>query len=368
MGAPVPAGKGVEPYFRNVGFVGMLFLGLGILFGVISYYIDFGYAISSGPSMPGYILAFLGLGIVAATFLLVISVLTIIAGARGRGGIFPRRSVVLILFLAALAFILNGAANLAFYSGINGAFSPYGSLLDSGVVSIVAGVVLLIGILLSGAASMVAKVIGAFFALGFGVMATIQVYYGLYGYLYAVSGFSPSNVSFAFGFNDISSLFNPLGLLDWGYLVAIAFIIGAVGLLVHAFLGKGRAVAASYVVALVGALIFAIGLIWDSLSQLTAGYFWPFVTNNLTQGVVPAIAEFFFAFAGFILLAASGLGIAAQAQSLVGPMIAGQATAPPRAGVSAQPQGAASVQYCPKCGAQNEAESAFCKKCGAKRG
>jgi len=370
MGTPVPAMKGVDSYFKTIGFVGLLLLGLGILLGVISYYIDFGYAVTSGTSIPGSVWVFLGLGIVVATFLLIISVLTILSGLRGRRGTFPRRMIMLILFLGVFAFILNGAANFALYSscGSSCSFPPWGTVLDGGIVSLIAGIVLLIGVSLARGMSIQAKVVGAIFAMVFGIMATIQVHYSIFGYLIGSVGLGAPSSFYSF-FNDVSSLFDPLGILDWSYFTGIAFVVVAVGLLMYAFLSKGKAVAISYIIILVGALIFAIGLVRDSISQVTAGGFWNFVSNQPNLGIVPAIAEIFFIIAGFLLLAASGLGMAAQVQGLAGPMMAGSTMSPAQpAATPMQSQGMGAVQFCPKCGTQNEASAAYCKKCGAKLG
>lgn len=362
MGTSVPAMRDLSSYFKTVGFVGLLLLGLGMLFGSLSYYIDFGYAVSSG-SLPAAIWAFLVLGALVATVLLILSALTIQVGRQVRGGDFPRKIILTVLSLAAVAFILNGVGMFALYSTCNSncSYYGYGSILDSGIISLIAGIVLIIASSLSRGLTLQARITGSIFALAFGVLSSL-VYYA--AYLSSLIGYG----SFVSLFSNVSGIYNPLGILDWGGLTGIAFIIVAVGFLLYSIMMKTKAVAIGYIVVLVGALIFAIGLVSDSLSQVTASSFWSFVSSTPIQGILPAIAEIVFVFAGFLLLAGSALGMAVQGQGLAGMMKVTTAPAQPTTAVQMGAPVAEGGEFCPSCGTQNAPENAYCRKCGAKLG
>jgi hypothetical protein len=355
--------KNLGSYFKTVGFYSLLLLGLGMMFGVFAYYIDFGYAVTSG-SKPAAVWAFLGLGVLVVTILLIVSVLVILTGLREREGILSQMTIFMILMLVALAFILNGAGMLSLYSTCNSycSYYGYGSILDSGVISLIGGVVLFIASLLSRALTIQAKITGSIFALAFGILSTTQVYYNTY---------FPSLISynsFVSLFQDVSGIFNPLGILNWSYFTGVAFIIGAVGFLLYSIMMKTRAVGITYIIILLGALIFSVGLVWDSLSQVTANGFWSFVSSTPVQGIIPAITEIVFVFAGFLLLAASALGVAIQGQSLASLMMIAPTVGTPSTPASATQPVMGAGQFCPACGAQNAPENAYCRKCGAKLG
>jgi hypothetical protein len=354
---------GQSSAFKTVGLASLLLLGVAILLGSISYYVDFQQLLAAGvQNLGSAILTFLGLSFMIATALLVISVLTMAAGILARRGSFPVGVVVAILVLSSVAFILYGTGLLFVYSTCSSvpyysasACSSYGSILDSGIVSLIAGATLVITTLLSLSRSAAAKVTGSIFALAFSILLVVKVSYGpiLAG---EVPPFSSTTGYYSL-FANVSGLLRPLGILDGSYFSAAAFIVVSIGLLIYAVLMHSRSRAVGYVVALVGFMIFAIGITWGSLGTVVDPSFWSFVWSQPGLGVIPATSEMLLIFAGFLMMAASALGIAVYAQS-TGPARTQSSVVP------VTPLRQRGGLVCQSCGTENPPENLFCRQCG----
>ncbi len=359
MGTSVPETKSLGFYFRMIGFISLLLLGLGIMFGVFSYFIEFGYFVPHLSGAPAGDLGWLGLGVVAAILMLVMAALIIVCGAQARRGVFPEKTVLTVLLLAAIAFVLSGVGMISLYStcGFSCRYSDLSTVIDGGIISLIAGVMLIVTFTISRGQTLSARVMRSMFGLIFGILVMFQVYWytvgatgvqwGFYGILQYLASVGTSGNFSAPLLQNINSLFNPLGVLDWSYFTGEAVMLATVGLVTYAVMAKSRAVAVatSFIIVLVGALVFAIGLVWSSLSQLAAYGFWSFVSSTPIQGVMPAIAEVVFVVAGFLLIAAACLGMAVQGQGLGKLMVmvpaSDQVSSQPVAGVPASGQATA---------------------------
>ena len=206
-----------------------------------------------------------GLGAADAAIWVLISLLIILLAFGARSGGYSRKIVVLVVLLAGLSLLL-------FISSFS---------------AIVAAVSLFAAVYFTLSAKSLWRVAGTAFAFAFAlilsgaflspVLPVAEVSYG-YAILFASVGF--------FG----------------GSLTGPALIIISVALLLHSISRPSKQTAISEIVALIGVVVFASGLLLSSLAPLSSSFFWTFVSDLPGQGVTLALSEVLLLLASFCII------------------------------------------------------------------
>lgn len=341
------------PYLRTLGMVSLILVGLGMLLEAISGYIDIGYGAYKGIAVTTGD----GIWVTLDTLLLIISFLTIIASMSVKRGIFPQKMVMGVLLFAIISLFVEGGGMLAITT------SP-SSWVSAAALAIAAGVILLIGLFISRGPSLAMRLTGAIFVLAFIalLMARLAALGGAQGGGYSLSSYLVPSLPILMSFwYDPGRGFTYLGIVGFTYFVLVAYLVVALGLLFHAVLQKSRLAPLTWVVALVGFLLYGIDMAWGNIAALANPY-WTWVNNNMVYTTTPLITAVVLTVAAFIIMAASIIGIVFYGGSLGGMVMAQPSMA------QTQPTQATGGTFCPNCGTQNPAENTYCKKCGAKLG
>jgi ribosomal protein L40E len=334
--------------------VSLLLVGLGMLLEAISGYVCIGYGASQGLSVTTGD----GVWIALDTLLLLISFLTIIASMSVSRGAYPQKMVMGVLLFAVISLFVQGGGMLAISTSSS-------SWVSAAALAIAAGVVLLIGLFALRGPSLAMRFTGAIFTLAFTVllMARLAALGGAPGGGYSLSSYILAPFYYYYGYYivDLGSSYTSLGILGFTYLVLVAYLVVALGLLIYTILQKSRLAPLAWVVALTGFLLYGIDMAWGNIAAL-ANANWTYVSHEVGYAVTPLIAAVVLAVAAFVVMAASIIGMV-----FYGGGLAGMALAQPSM-AQTQPSQMVAGTFCPSCGAQNPADHAFCKKCGAKLG
>lgn len=342
------------PYLRTLGMVSLMLVGLGMLLEAISGFIDIGYGAAHGYSVTT------GDGIWAAlnALLLVIAFLTIVASLNVKRGVYPQSMVLGALLLAAISLLVQGGGMLAISTSQS-------SWVGAAALAIAASVVLLIGMFFLMGQTVGTRVTGAIFILAFAALLIARLT-SLGGSSLAVApggGYSLSSYLLypfiSFFYIDPGTLFTGLGIVGLTYLVLVAYLIVALGVIMYAILQKSKLVPVAWVVALVGFLLYGIDMAWGNIAALGNAN-WTYASSELANTTVPVITAIILSIASFIIIAASIVGIVYYGGSLAEMAIALQPS------IQAPPTRGTSGTFCSRCGTQNPADHVYCKKCGTK--
>jgi hypothetical protein len=339
------------PHLQMLGMVSLLLVGLGMLLEAISGYVDIVYGASQGLPVTT------GDGIWAAldTLLLIISILAIIASIGVRRGRYPKKPLIGTLLLGSISLIVQGGGMFAIST------SSSFDWVAAAVLAIVAGVVLLIGLFISMGSSMAMRLTGAIFSLAFVILFAVRLgVESAPGGGYSLSSYLLAPL-FSFYGADPGSGFTTIGIVGFTYLVFVAYTIVALGVFINAILQRSRFASITWVVALVGFLLYGIDMAWGNIAAL-ANANWTYVSSEMAYTITPVITATIFAVAAFIVMATSIVGIVFYAGSLGGMLMAQPSVA------QTEPTQAISGIFCPSCGTENPADNNYCKKCGVKLG
>jgi hypothetical protein len=331
--------------------VSLVLVGLGMLLEAISGYVYVGYGASQGMSVTT------GDGIWAAldTLLLMISFFTIIASVSVKRGIYPQKMVMGVLLFAVISLFVQGGGMLTISTSSS-------SWVAGGALAIAAGTVLLIGLFILGGPTLAMRLTGAIFTLVFTALliARLAALGGAQGDGYSLSSYILSRPYYYYHYIfDLGNGYTSLGIVGFTYLVLVAFLIVALGLLIYAILQKSRLVPLAWVVALTGFLLYGIDMAWGNIAAL-ANANWTYVSNDIAYAVTPLITATVLAVAAFIVMAASIVGMVFYGGNLARIAVAQPSMA------QTQPTQVIVGPFCPSCGTQNPADHAYCKKCGTK--